>query len=65
MSSLNRIVIAGDGNISFGADVDGLYIIWNLAANNSYKLSINTTTKYLVLAHFDGTWTNVWSGTLN
>ena len=62
-SSLSKIVV--QGAVSFGADADGLYIIWNLAANNSYKLSINTATKYLMLAHFDGTWTNVWSGTLN
>jgi len=60
-----KFVAQGDG-VTFGADVDGLFIEWRLNATIIYKLSISTSTKYLALANFNGTtWTTVWSGTLN
>ena len=62
---MGKFVAQGNG-VSFGADADGLYIQWRLSTTNIFKLSINTSTKYLSLANNDGsTWTTVWSGTLN
>ena len=62
---LSKLSVQGNG-MAFGADNDGLFIRWNLASNNIYKLSINTSNKYMSLANFNGTsWTTVWSGTLN
>ena len=61
---LGKIIVQGNGMV-FGADVDGLFIRWNLADNNVYKLSINTANKYLSLAMYDGsTWSTLWTSTL-